>query len=188
MRSWREIFPPALRRLDRRASTCLAEAARRNSILKGVAVLVSHSGDGVIWSSAAVGAFLGLPQQRQPVLYATLAMFLAALLVWVGKMIVRRERPSPPLPKGLFILPGYDPFSFPSGHAARVASIAASAHLLPDLPVLSMVRWPLTVWAAGVCWARVSLSAHYILDVLVGAVIGLITAMLSPLLWSVVVG
>jgi undecaprenyl-diphosphatase len=188
MESWREFFPLALRRLDRRASVRLAEAARRNPVLRGVALVISHSGDGVIWTSAAVAAFIGLPENRQPVLYAALAMYLSAILVWVGKMIVRRDRPSPPLPKRLFILPGHDPFSFPSGHAARAASIAASAHLLPNLPVLNAVRWPLTIWAMGVCWARVSLSAHYILDVFVGAIIGLITAMLSPLLWSAVVG
>lgn len=188
MRLWRERFPPALRRWDRRASASLAESVQRSPFLRRVALLLAHSGDGVIWSAAAVGGFLGLPQSREPILYATLAMLLAALLVWAFKIVIRRQRPSPISSSVLYRLPRHDPFSFPSGHAARVASIAASAHLFPDLPGLNALRWLLIVWAAGVCWARVSLSAHYILDVLAGVVMGLLTAVLSLLLWNALVG
>ena len=188
MRLWRERFSPALRRWDRRASASLAESVQRSPFLRRVALLLAHSGDGVIWSAAAVGAFLGLPEERQPILYATLAMLLAALLVWGCKILFRRKRPSPISPNMVYMAPRHDPLSFPSGHAARVASIAASAHLFPDLPGLGALRWPLLAWVAGVCWARVSLSAHYTLDVLAGVVIGLLPAILSLLLWNALVG
>ncbi len=186
MRRWRGRLSPALRRLDRRVSAHFAKAVHRSPFLRHVAVLLAHSGDGVIWSAAAVGAFLGLSQERQPILYAAIAMLLAALLVWGCKMIFRRQRPSPISPNMVYMVPRHDPFSFPSGHAARVASIAASAHLFPDLPGLGALRWPLVAWAAGVCWARVSLSVHYVLDVVVGVGVGLLAVALSSILRSVV--
>lgn len=188
MRLWRERFSPMLRRLDRCVSARLAEAVQHSPFLRRIALLLAHSGDGVIWSAAAVGAFLGLPQYREPILYATLAMLLAALLVWVCKIVIRRKRPSPISTNIVYRLPRHDPFSFPSGHAARVASIAASAHLFPDLPGLHTLRWLLVVWVAGVCWARVSLSAHYVLDVIVGVGVGLMAVALGTLLRSIMIG
>ena len=81
------------------------------------------------------------------------------------KRLVRRSRPNGP-PDGLY--PAHDRYGFPSGPAVRVAAIAAAlSPLLPGWAALA-----LALWAAAVALSRVLLGAHYLLDVLVGVLLG----------------
>ncbi len=55
-------------------------------------------------------------------------------------------------------------------------SVACSVILTAYYPMLALVVWPLTVLIAG---SRVVLGLHYPSDVIVGALIGAITAIVS---------
>ncbi len=67
-----------------------------------------------------------------------------------------------------------DEFSFPSGHTLH--SVACSVVLTAYYPAAAFFVWPLTI-VIGV--SRVVLGLHYPSDVLVGAVLGATTALVS---------
>jgi lipid A 4'-phosphatase len=104
-------------------------------------------------------------------LFASVA--LSGILVDVLKVIVGRPRP-----KLLFAAGSYefswiglsaDHWSFPSGHAATAAALAAALWCLWPQPLLFYI-----VGAALVAASRVVMGAHYLSDVVMGGVIGVL--------------
>jgi membrane-associated phospholipid phosphatase len=102
----------------------------------------------------------------------------AALAGLLGvKHLVRRPRPYAALPdvtsragpRSAALMARFDPFSFPSAHAALSFALVTSWSL-------SYPRWyviaPGLVWASGVSLSRLWLGVHYPTDVLVGALVG----------------
>ena len=103
-------------------------------------------------------------------LLAALTLLLSHLLVRVLKSLAGRPRPSLADTHGRLI-DTPDCFSFPSGHAAAAASLAAGygmcmPSLAPSLAVLALV----------VGASRVRLGVHYPGDVLAGQAIAVVTA------------
>ena len=88
------------------------------------------------------------------------------------KFLVKRKRP-----EGEWggIYRNTDPHSFPSGHAARAFLIATLGTVLAP-PWLAAVLW---VWAPLVALARVAMGVHYLSDIIAGAVLGVIVAVLG---------
>lgn len=131
-----------------------------------------------------------LPRERltpfaQRVLAATmvragflfLAIGLPGLFVSIVKRLVGRARP--------FVTGGADPFvfdpskwtaayaSFPSGHSTTVFSVlVAFGALWPR------ARWALWTYALLIAVSRIVVSAHYPSDVLAGAVVGTVGALM----------
>jgi PAP2 superfamily. len=64
--------------------------------------------------------------------------------------------------------PSHDRYGLPSGHAVRVAAIAAA--LSPLIP--GWLTAALALWAAAVALSRVLLGVHYLLDVISGIGLG----------------
>src|SRR5439155_12773754 len=103
------------------------------------------------------------------------AIAVSGILVDLLKVIVGRPRP-----KLLFSAGNYefswiglsaDHWSFPSGHAATAAALAAALWCLWPQPVLLYI-----VGAALVAISRVVVGAHYLSDVVMGGVIGVLVA------------
>jgi membrane-associated phospholipid phosphatase len=100
---------------------------------------------------------------------------LSGIVINIVKVLVGRLRPKMLFERGLY---GFDPFrigyefnSFPSGHATTAFAIAVTCSIF----------WPkyrvhLFLFAAVVALSRLVLSAHYLSDVLAGACIGSLTA------------
>jgi undecaprenyl-diphosphatase len=125
---------------------------------------------GVVW--LVVGALLAYAWRR-PMLFARvlLADAVAQLLAYGLKEATGRARPSSVFaaPKPLVRAP-HDP-SFPSGHAA--SSFACATVLALALPRFA---WAFYLLAAAIAWSRVYVGVHYPLDVLAGAVLGVLVA------------
>ena len=114
-----------------------------------------------------------------------LCAYGAGLLADSLKWVAARQRPSVadlsagagqtfaawfPLAAGLDDY-GYRLQSFPSGHAATAAGLAAALAVL-----YPRGRWLFVLFAALACWQRIDARAHFASDVLTGAAIGCLVA------------
>jgi undecaprenyl-diphosphatase len=134
-----------------------------------LSALGAHLGDGALWAAAVGGLLIwGTPFARRLALVAFLAVLASAGAATAIKYIVRRPRPQE---RSGFYTPRYDRYSFPSGHAARMAAIAVVlGHLAPPLAPLGYGL------ALVVAVCRILVGVHYPSDVLAGWFIGWIGA------------
>jgi undecaprenyl-diphosphatase len=161
--------------LDTSLSACLTlpeEAGWQRT----VAALGAHLGDGPLWFVIAVIAFgLGDEATRHFVLLTAVAVIVAGGLTTFLKFRTRRGRPRE-MPG--FYSTKYDPYSFPSGHATRLACQSmVFSHQFP--------RWTIVfhVSTLFVTFCRVALGIHYISDVLVGLAIGFFASGVIVSIW-----
>jgi len=142
------------------------------SKLKLFGAFIAHSGDS--WF-ILFGLFLiwlltdGLWHHMSALMAA--ASIVLAVFVLVVKFSVKRQRPEG---KWGAIYRNTDPHSFPSGHAARTAMLAFIA--LSIAPLWFGIL--LLVWAPLVSLARVWMGVHYLSDVLVGFLLGILAGFL----------
>ena len=103
---------------------------------------------------------------------ALLTLVVSHLLVQLVKRSVGRPRPAEQFSTAALIA-APDRFSFPSGHAAAVASVAIGLGLaFPDwIPLLGAI-------AVLVGFSRVALGVHYPGDVVVGQLLAVVSAWL----------
>jgi len=119
-------------------------------------------------ASVVLAELLLVGGRERKAILAISSVLLASAITGVIKVIVARPRPFMVLP-GVHVLALEADWSFPSGHASRAFS------LLP-LASGSDKRLRLTGYAIAclVAFSRVYLGAHYPLDVLGGATLGLL--------------
>ena len=98
-----------------------------------------------------------------------IGIFAQAILVLLLKFMIRRRRPAG---EWGAIYRNTDPHSFPSGHAARVALMAAIFIALGPV----WLAWVTTIWAILVCLARVMMGVHYFSDIFGGIIVGPLVA------------
>jgi undecaprenyl-diphosphatase len=122
---------------------------------------------GAVW--IVIALVLALMWRRPAILLMTVAADLAAeLLSDLGKAIIPRHRPFEHQ-----LGPPSTTHSFPSGHAATsFACATVLAHYAPRY------RVPFFVLASLIAFSRVYNGMHYPTDVLAGAVLGVLTALL----------
>ena len=101
-------------------------------------------------------------------LAALFALATSHVAVQVLKRTVARARPCDALGRPLAEIDLPDPFSFPSGHAAAATAMGATIALAH--PSLAPLLVPL---AALISASRITLRVHHVLDVVVGALVGL---------------
>jgi undecaprenyl-diphosphatase len=152
--------------------TLTEEAGLRRTI----AVLGAHLGDGPLWFVIAVIAlWLGDEATRHSVLLTAVAVIVAGGLTTVLKFMTRRGRPRE---MAGFYSTKYDRYSFPSGHATRVACLATVfSHQFPC--------WAIVFYASAlfVALCRTALGIHYISDVLIGLAVGFLASWVIVSIW-----
>ncbi len=157
--------------LDEKLSGRIRQLVALRSKVSWACLLVAHAGDGIVCIAGLALAALLLPSTRIPVARMLLASLLAAGLVGAGKLAFRRPRPIADDSHRWSSLGRHDKHAFPSGHAARTASIAAVASYIS--PALGLAAW---AWSSGVSLCRVALGAHYAGDIVVGLALGTLAA------------
>ena len=158
--------------LDARLSEQM-RVAEKPGALRSWAAFFAHSGDSWFWAAALMlGWLVSNSLWRKWEVVELVGISLLAPLVLVIKFTIRRRRP-----EGEWgtIYRSTDPHSFPSGHAARAFFIAAIATALSPA-WLAIFLW---IWAPLVAAARVAMGVHYVSDVVAGAVLGIVMALIG---------
>jgi len=110
-----------------------------------------------------------------------LALILDIVVVGILKAFTRRRRPAYNVDDQYATVKMVDKFSFPSGHATRAVMIGTILCLVQ--PIHIIIRLPVILWSVSVSVSRVVLGRHHVLDVVAGAVIGVMEALMMGLLW-----
>ncbi len=164
-----------LLRWDEKAFVLLNEKLR-SGLLDSLMPLVS-SGSFWILVMGVLAAWLWCfkgPLGRRVVLKSGLGAALAYLVEHLIKFWIKRPRPFLAVPGARLLLEFKNSPSFPSGHAAVAFAIALTvARFYPR-----RAPWWLG-WALLVSYTRVYVGEHYPVDVLGGALLGLVVAALS---------
>jgi undecaprenyl-diphosphatase len=162
----------SLLELDARLSDQV-RVAEKPGFLRSIAAFLAHSGDSWFWAGALILSwfFSNSTWKHWEVVEFFGILGLAGVVLAI-KLLVRRERP-----QGEWggIYRNTDPHSFPSGHSARSFLIAVLAVALA--PVWLAIL--LCIWAPLVALARVAMGVHYLSDVVAGAVLGTIVALIG---------
>ena len=147
--------------------------AERPGALRSIAVFFAHSGDSWFWAIGLLAVWLGGDSfWKKWAVVQFASIFLLAALVLAIKFSIRRERPQGEWGQIYRIT---DPHSFPSGHSARAFLIATIATGLGP-PGLAIALW---IWAPLVALARVAMGMHYLLDIIVGALVGILVGIIG---------
>ncbi len=136
---------------------------------------VSRIGDGWLWYLMVVT--LPWAGGASGASAATRLVCVGAVNVLIYKIVkkwIARARPFRTCANIRACIPSLDEFSFPSGHTLH--SVACSVVLTAYYPILGWVVWPFTLLVAS---SRVVLGLHYPSDVIMGALIGGVTSILS---------
>ena len=158
--------------LDARLSNQM-RVADQPGALRTIAAFLAHSGDSWFW---AIGLFAmwisGDSFWKEWAVVQLGSISLLAAIVLLIKFRIKRKRP-----EGEWggIYRRSDPHSFPSGHAARAFLIATIAAGLGP-PGLALVLW---IWAPLVGLARVAMGVHYLSDIVAGALLGIVVALIG---------
>jgi len=147
--------------------------AEKPGLLRSIAIFFAHSGDSWFWGAAMIILwFVGSPFWKDWAVLIFVGIAFLAVFVLAVKFTVRRQRP-----QGEWggIYRNTDPHSFPSGHAARAFLIAVIATALGPA-WLVVILW---IWAPLVALARVAMGVHYLSDIVAGAIVGVIAALIG---------
>jgi undecaprenyl-diphosphatase len=137
---------------------------------------VSRLGDGVIWYSLmallpVIGGYNGLVVTLHMVMTALIGL----LIYKIAKRCSGRERPYVShAGQVACAMPPLDRYSFPSGHTLHAVSLT-----LVLCSYFPQMIWVLLPFAVLVALSRMILGLHYPSDVLAGALIGGVLALLS---------
>lgn len=135
-----------------------------------------------LWMTASILAWFRPENPRwkrlaRQSIFVFVAVALTGLFTMIAKGIVGRARPYLFDTEGPF---GFDPFvfqssyaSWPSGHTTTAFAFAVAVVLL--VPRLKYILIPLAMVAG---YSRMAVEAHYLADVIIGATVGTIGAIL----------
>jgi len=147
--------------------------AEKPGALRSIAAVLAHSGDSWFWAVGLISLWASGDSfwKRWAVVQLVGISVLAALVMSI-KFLVRRRRP-----EGEWgtIYRNTDPHSFPSGHAARSFFVALIGYTFGPVG-LGHFLW---FWAPLVAIARVSMGVHYLSDIVAGALLGIVFALVS---------
>ncbi len=152
--------------------TISANRLSRQAWVRHGFALVSRLGNGWGWA-AILTAFLLLDGREavMPLVWMLVTTGLGIALYGSIKRLAARPRPSAQCRRIVLSEPPLDQFSFPSGHTLHAVNF--TLQILFFAPVLGWIAVP---FALAIAASRLILGLHYLSDVVVGAVLGMLLA------------
>ena len=142
--------------------------AEKPGRLRRLAIFLAHSGDSWFWGLGLLIVWAaGDAGGKRLALQLLVGIGITAVIALTLKRLIRRARP---VGEWGALYRRTDPHSFPSGHAARMATLLVLAAALGP----AWLGWLLLVWAPLVALARLAMGVHYLSDVIGGALLGLV--------------
>ena len=153
----------------------------RDTVFEEVFKYISDIGSAVIWAPLSLLGFVvfGIWQLKHKTAVARAGLFISVCMIvsiaisLILKVLLARYRPDVFFSDGLygfhFLSLQYNITSTPSGHAARMFTLALAVSIVwrRFMPLLFII-------AIFVALSRIVVNAHYLSDVLLGAMIGIL--------------
>lgn len=153
--------------------TWLLKVRLHDSLTK-VSRVVSKTGDGQLYVLIFTLSAWHLGFENAFVQAMLLAFLIERPVYFVLKNGLKRNRPQAALENFRSSIIPSDQFSFPSGHTSAAFMMATLlGYSVPELLI------PLYCWSALVGFSRIVLGVHFPTDTLMGALLGICTALFS---------
>jgi len=155
-------------------------------LLSIVMKLLSHSADGLLYFAfGALAIYADIETGTRFCLIALTAFAIELPIQKVLKRAFKRARPFT-LNKGIMdLVAPPDLYSFPSGHTAGATIMAILIPLVFGIDIVGVTTiLLLSLWALGVGLSRIYNGVHYTSDVIAGAGLGTVSALLALLIYS----
>ena len=168
---WSSIMQRSIAAIDLKLSRKFA-FCYENNIIRPVMLLLELSGHGVPWISCTLFALLNVETSSEKEVFLNLFFSLIVDLIVVGilKLCFRRSRPVYNQ-QDMFLTVSVDNYSFPSGHATRSSMVMV--FLITHLNLSMTMKLVIVLWAVSVSFSRIILGRHYVFDVAVGFLVGI---------------
>lgn len=171
-------MPLAIQNMDEAVLLWIQEAVRQTWLDPVVKAFTTLGNAGILWIVLAVAMLFWRPTRKAGLL-AGCALLFSLLFTNLGlKLLLTRPRPYTVVEGLIPLLTSGDPNSFPSGHTS--AAFAAGLVWARTLPKAWMRRTAV-IQAVLMGLSRLYVGVHYPSDVVSGAVVGTVCALLA--LW-----
>ena len=168
-------LPPSVPPVDEAVLLWIQEAVRQTWLDPVVKAFTTLGNAGILWIVLAVAMLFWRPTRKAGLL-AGCALLFSLLFTNLGlKLLLTRPRPYTVVEGLIPLLTSGDPNSFPSGHTS--AAFAAGLVWARTLPKAWMRRTAV-IQAVLMGLSRLYVGVHYPSDVVSGAVVGTVCALL----------
>lgn len=153
-----------------------------NSTLDVLMTFITDFGSLIAWAIICILLFVfGGEKAKKVAILGLVALLVTNLAVGLLKIIVAEPRPFMVLPNAELLVAEDGSYSFPSSHAASSFAAATLIGLKYSFKFRKksyLLISPLIAFAAVIAFSRIYIGVHYPLDVITGAVIGIVSALL----------
>lgn len=153
-----------------------------SSVLDVIMPFITNFGSLIAWCIVCALLFvLGGENGRKVALLGLAALFISNVAVVLLKYLVAEPRPFLTLPNVELLVSENEIYSFPSGHTASsfaAATLLGLKYRLNYKGKSFRLVYPLLAFAAVIGFSRIYIGVHYPLDVVFGAAVGILSALL----------